>query len=125
VREADRSGSGVPKAIPYKIRHLLFMVEKVKNDPISPKMLKIDGGDVMRILGIEPGLKIGQILSILLEEVLDNPSKNTSEHLELRLSELGKLKEDELSELSRKAQERKEEFEGGVEREIKKKYYVK
>ncbi|MCP6720222.1 MAG: CCA tRNA nucleotidyltransferase [Patescibacteria group bacterium] len=125
VREADRIGSGVPKAVPYKIRHLLFMVEKVKNDPISPKMLKVDGGDVMRVLGIKPGPEIGQILSILLEEILDDPSKNTSEHLELRLSELGKLKEDKLSELSRRAQERKEEFESGVEREIKKKYYVK
>ncbi|MEK7624456.1 MAG: CCA tRNA nucleotidyltransferase, partial [Patescibacteria group bacterium] len=36
VREADRIGSGVPKAVPYKIRHLLFMVEKVKQDPLSP-----------------------------------------------------------------------------------------
>ena len=125
VREADRIGSGVPKAIPYKIRHLLFMIEKVKNDPISPKMLKIDGENVMKILNIEPGPRIGQILSILLEEILDDPSRNTSEYLKSRLNELGKLKEDKLSELSRKAQEKKEEFESGVEREIKKKYYVK
>jgi poly(A) polymerase/tRNA nucleotidyltransferase (CCA-adding enzyme) len=36
VREADRIGSGVPKAVPYKLRHLKFMIEKVKTDPISP-----------------------------------------------------------------------------------------
>jgi len=31
VREADRIGSGVPKAVPYKLRHFLFMMEKVKH----------------------------------------------------------------------------------------------
>ena len=48
VREADRIGSGVAKAVPYKLRHLLFMIEKVKRDPLSPKMLKVSGDDVMR-----------------------------------------------------------------------------
>ena len=71
VREADRIGSGVPKAFPYKLRHLLFMIEKVKHDPLSPRMLKIKGDDVMRLLKIKPSPKVGFILSILLEEVLD------------------------------------------------------
>ncbi len=125
VREADRIGSGVPKAKPYKIRHLLFMIEKVKRDPISPKMLKIDGNDVMKILGIPPGPRVGYILNILLEEVLDEPKKNTRENLELRIQELGRLSDEMLAELCQKAQERKEEFESGIEREIKRKYYVK
>ena len=81
VRESDRIGSGVPKAVPYKIRHLLFMIDKVKRDPISPKMLKVNGEDVMRILNIEPGPKIGQILSILLDEVIEEPEKNTKKPL--------------------------------------------
>ena len=76
VREADRIGSGVPKAVPHKLRHLLFMVEKVKQDPLSPKMLAVDGKDVMEIAKIEPGPKVGQILSILLDEVLEDPLKN-------------------------------------------------
>jgi len=76
VREADRIGSGVPKAVPYKLRHLLFMIEKVKHDPIHPKMLCLRGDDVMKILSIPPGPKVGQILAILLEEVLDDPQKN-------------------------------------------------
>ena len=54
VREADRIGSGVKKAIPYKLRHLLFMIEKVKHDPLSPKMLKVNGDDIMKILNIPP-----------------------------------------------------------------------
>jgi len=83
VREADRIGSGVPKAVPYKLRDLLFMIEKVKRDPISPKMLKVNGEDVIKILKIQPGPKIGMILSILLDEVIDEPSKNRIKNLEL------------------------------------------
>lgn len=124
VREADRIGSGVPKAVPYKLRHLKFMIEKVKKDPISPKMLKVNGNDVMDILKIGPGPKIGWILSILLGEVLDDPQKNTREYLEARVKYLGLLSDSELKKEAEKAQNKKEEFESGVENEIKKKYYV-
>jgi len=125
LRQADRIGSGVPKAVPYKIRHLLFMIEKVKADPISAKMLKVNGKDVMEILNIPAGPKVGQILSILLDEVIENPEKNTKENLELRIKDLGKLSDAELEKLAKQAKERKEEFESGIEAEMKKKYYVK
>lgn len=124
VREADRIGSGVPKAVPYKIRHLLFMAEKVKQDPISPKMLAVDGKDVMEIAKIEPGPKVGQVLAILLDEILENPEKNEIKYLKNRIKELIKFKEKELEKLSEGAKEKKEEFEGGLEEEMKKKYYV-
>ncbi len=124
VREADRIGSGVPKAVPYKLRHLLFMVEKVKQDPLSPKMLAVDGKDVMEIAKIEPGPKIGQILSILLDEILEDPQKNKKKYLENRIEEHIKLKDQELKKMSEGAKEKKEEFEGGLESEMKKKYYV-
>jgi len=125
VREADRIGSGVPKAVPYKSRHLLFMIEKVKSDPISPKMLKVKGDDVMKLLGIEPGPRVGFVLSVLLEEVLDDPAKNSSKELEARIKELGKLSDTELKKLSAKAKEKKDEFEASIEEETKKKYHVK
>ncbi|OGZ00699.1 MAG: hypothetical protein A3A43_00695 [Candidatus Liptonbacteria bacterium RIFCSPLOWO2_01_FULL_56_20] len=125
VREADRIGSGVPKAVPYKLRHLLFMIEKVKHDPISPKMLKVNGEDVMKILGIPPGPRVGQALDILLEEVLDDPKKNTEENLGRRIRELGKLSEKELGKAREKARGKKEEFEQGIEAEMKRKHYVK
>lgn len=125
VREADRIGSGVPKAIPYKLRHLLFMIDKVKRDPVSAKMLKINGEDVMEILKIKPGPKIGKILSVLLDEVIENPQKNSKEDLKFRIGELGKLSDDELENLAKQAKEKKEEFEEGIEEEIKKRYYVK
>ena len=75
VRMADRIGSGVPKAEPYKLRHLKYVIEKVSQDPISAKMLKVSGNDVMRILKIQPGPKVGQILDILLGYVLEDPRK--------------------------------------------------
>ncbi len=125
LREADRIGSGVPKAVPYKTRHLLFMIEKVKHDPVSPKMLKIKGDEVMEILGIKPGPRVGQILAILLEEVLDDPARNEAKYLESRARELGKLTDAELRAFSEKAKGKKEEFNAGVEEDMKKKYYVR
>jgi len=125
LRQADRIGSGVPKAVPYKIRHLLFMIEKVKADPISAKMLKVNGEDVMRIARIESCPKVGQILNILLDEVIEEPSKNTKENLEFRIKNLEKLSDNELEKSAGEARGKKEEFESGIEEEIKKKYYVK
>ncbi|TSC81922.1 MAG: Uncharacterized protein G01um101420_705 [Parcubacteria group bacterium Gr01-1014_20] len=125
VREADRIGSGVPKAVPYKLRHLLFMIDKVKSDPISPKMLRVNGADVMQIAKLDPGPKVGYILSILLEEVLDDPEKNTREHLESRVKELSKLSEKELKAMSEKAKETKLEYESEEEDKIKSKHHVK
>lgn len=124
VREADRIGSGVPKAFPYKLRHLLFMMEKVKHDPISPKMLKIGGEDIMRELAVPPGPKIGQVLAILLEEVIEDPAKNTEEHLAGRARALGALSEKELRVMAEKAKGVKDEFAAEEEREMKKKFHV-
>ena len=124
VREADRIGSGVPKAVPYKMRHLQFMIEKVKSDPVSPKMLKVNGEDVMRIAGIAPGPKVGQIIAVLLEEVLDEPERNDRDALETRVRELAALPDAELAAMRRKAEERKDEFEEGQEAEMKKRYWV-
>jgi tRNA nucleotidyltransferase (CCA-adding enzyme) len=125
VREADRIGSGVPKAVPYKMRHLKFMIDKVRRDPVSPKMLAVKGEDVMRIARIEPGPKVGQILAALLDEVLDDPKKNDKKHMEKRVAELAKLSAKELEALRAKSREKQEEFESGIEEEMKRKHYVK
>jgi hypothetical protein len=125
VREADRIGSGVPKAFPYKLRYLLFMIDKVKRDPISPKMLAVNGEDVMNIAGIPSGPRVGAILAILLEEVLDEPKRNDKKYLAGRILELAKKDEKELEELASKARKRKNEFEAGIEEEMKKRYYIK
>lgn len=105
VRMADRIGSGCPKALPYKLRHFLYVAEKVAQDPIDVSMLKINGNEIMDILNVKPGPIIGKILNILLAEILDNPSQNNKKNLIKRVKELGKFSEQELNrafELSKK-----------------------
>lgn len=125
VREADRIGSGVPKAEPYKLRHLKYIIDKVSKDPISVGMLKLDGKDIMDILGITPGPKIGQILDVLLSFVLDDPKMNTKEVLGKEVLKLGKLDEKKLKELAEKSKEEKFEVQKQEDEKTKSKYWVK
>ncbi len=124
VREADRIGSGVPKAKPYKLRHLQFMIDKVARDPISPKMLKVNGNDIMKLLGIKPSIKVGMIMHALMDEVLDEPSKNNKDYLEARIGELNKLSEVELAEFGKKGKQKVLTEEEKEIEKIKEKYYV-
>ena len=125
VRICDRIGSGVPKAEPYKLRHFRFMVEKLQRDPISVGMLKARGDDVMKICKIEPGPRIGWILAILLDEVLDDPKKNTKEYFDEKISILCPLPDKDLKNLAKKAEEKKVELETEEIDKIKGKHYVK
>lgn len=121
LRIADRKGSGVPKARPYRLRHLEYVIEKVSRDPISVQMLKVNGNDVMQILNIPPGPKVGLILNALLAEVLENPEKNKKDYLKKRIKDLGQLDESALKEAGKIVEEKKME----IEEELKKKYWVK
>ena len=51
--------------------------------------LAIDGKDVMRVLGILPSRRIGEVLEQLLEKVLDDPKLNERETLEALVREMG------------------------------------
>lgn len=88
LRECDRIGSGTPKARPYRLRHFEYMTEKVMLDPIDLSRLEIDGNTLINELNIQPGPMIGAILNVLLAEILENPSKNTLDHLKSRALEL-------------------------------------
>ncbi len=124
LRMADRIGSGVPKAEPYKLRHLKYIIEKVSRDPISVKMLKISGKGVMEILKIQPGPKVGQILDILLGYVLADPRKNKKEFLKKETEKLGKLSIKKLNSLAQKARKEREKIEMKKDEMTKKKYWV-
>jgi len=125
VREADRIGSGVAKAVPYRLRHLKAMIERVKKDPVSVKMIAIKGDDVMKVLKINPGPKVGKILNILLEEILDKPELNTREKLTARMLELNKLPEKELDKMTESAKLKAAEEQKRTEEEIMKKFFVR
>ncbi|MDO8576598.1 MAG: CCA tRNA nucleotidyltransferase, partial [bacterium] len=90
LRVSDRIGTGRPKAHPFRVRKYMSMVDEAMRDPVSVGMLKVDGTKLIE-LGEKPGPRIGWILHALLEEVLDEPKKNTEEYLEKRASELMKI----------------------------------
>ncbi|MBI4121599.1 MAG: HD domain-containing protein [Candidatus Ryanbacteria bacterium] len=125
VRICDRIGSGVPKAEPYKLRHFRFLIDKLSRDPISVRMLKVSGDDIMKIAKIEPGPKVGQLLNILLEEVLDDPKKNTKSHLQNRTGQLALMSERELKALADEARHKSSALEEEEVGKIKQRHKVK
>jgi len=78
---ADIKGSKEPHDFTQVI-NLKNEVEGILNEkqPLTVKDLAINGYDLMKA-GIQPGIKMGQILNGLLEKVLDNPKLNTKEML--------------------------------------------
>jgi len=98
------------------------MVEKVQHDPISVKMLKINGNDIMEILKIKPGPKIGAILDVLLAEVIEDPKKNNKKYLGKRVQQLNEI---DLTALRQLAKERVAEKKEEEDKIIKSKFWVK
>ncbi len=127
VRICDRMGMDVPKAVPYRLRHFQYRVEKIlrEEEAPTPKMLKVKGDDIMRILGIAPGPKIGRIIEVLMQEVIDDPMRNVREMLEGRVVELGKLPDEELIRIAQDAETKVEMTEDERIAGIKEKYWVK
>src|SRR3989344_300506 len=123
VRFCDRIGMGKPKESPYRLRKYEAMIEEAMRDPITVRMLKIDGNRITELLHVEPGPVIGQVLHVLLEEVLDDPKKNSAEWLEARVKELGKLPEEELKKVGERAKKTKESLEEDEVKKIYKKWW--
>jgi tRNA nucleotidyltransferase (CCA-adding enzyme) len=125
VRACDRIGMGRPKEKPYRLRKYEAMIEEAMRAPVSVAMLKINGGKVIEITKLPPSPKIGFILHALLEDVLDDPTKNTEEHLETRAIELSKLSDDELKATGEAGKAKKEEEEAKEIETIRKRHWVK
>ena len=121
VRIADRLGSGTPKAKPYKLRHLEYMIDKVSQDALSVRMLKVNGGDLMQTLDIKPGPVIGAILDVLLAEVIEDQSLNVKEKL---LARAQTLSQENVAKLHTMAKGKIEEKRKEEDKEIKKKHWV-
>ncbi len=124
LRICDRIGTGRPKENPYRLRKYHAMVDEAMRDPISVGMLKIDGKKIIEVTKSAPGPKIGWILHALLEEVLDDPSKNKENYLENRAIEMINLPENELKRAGEKGKESKDEKDAQGIAEIRKKHHV-
>jgi poly(A) polymerase/tRNA nucleotidyltransferase (CCA-adding enzyme) len=123
LRICDRIGTGRPKEQPFRLRKYQSMIEQAMRDPISVGMLKIDGKVIMET-GERPGPRIGWTLHALLEEVLEDPEKNTAEYLLKRAGELLTLSDKELRLIGEEAKESKEAAEAEEIKDIRKKYHV-
>jgi poly(A) polymerase/tRNA nucleotidyltransferase (CCA-adding enzyme) len=124
LRVCDRIGTGRPKEQPFRFRKYKAMVDEALRDPISVKMLKINGDKIMDITGEKPGKKLGYVLHALLEEVLTEPSRNTESYLEDRAKALYALSEGELEKLAEAGKEKLAEEEAAALKAIAKEHKV-
>lgn len=124
VRLCDRIGTGRPKEQPFRLRKYMSMVDEAMRDPISVAMLKTDGARIMALNEEKPGPKIGWVLHALLEEVLDDPTRNTHEYLDNRTKELLLLPGEELKKLGEAGKDRKNEEDAEEIEKLREKHHV-
>lgn len=123
LRVCDRIGTGRPKAHPFRLRKYMSMIDEALRDPVSVGMLKIDGKRLME-LNEPAGPRIGWILHALLEEVLDEPSKNTEEYLENRSKEMMTMESEALKVLGEAGKDRRTAEDEAAIALLRKKHHV-
>lgn len=86
MRRADRIGSG-SKETSWRWELFKKRIVEVQKQPFSIKDLKVNGQDVMEILGIKPGPKVGQILNEIFAQVDEKPELNDRDVLVEKIKE--------------------------------------
>jgi len=124
LRICDRIGTGRPKEQPFRFRKYKAMVEEALRDPISVGMLKTDGSRLMNKFHMKPSPELGWILNALLEDVLENPARNTEEYLDIKTKELMALSTEKLKELGDSGKKKREEKESEELQKILEKHGV-
>lgn len=124
LRVCDRIGMGRPKEQPFRFRKYKALVDQALRDPISVKMLKINGDKIMQLSGEKPGRKLGYILHALLEEALDDASKNTEEYMCKRALELMQLPEEQLRQLAEAGKRKQAAEEAAALKDIAREHHV-
>jgi len=125
VRRCDRIGMGRQKAAPYRLRMYESMIDEALRDPVDVKMLKLNGDIMIKEMDMKPGREMGWILHALLEEVLDDPTRNTREYLESRARELESLDRETLQEMGEKGKETQQEADQEAVKHLRNKHKVK
>lgn len=87
LRIGDRLGGG-SKATSWRLRELQTRIGKLFYTPMQVTDLKVNGNNIMKILKIKSGPKVGEVLNQLFEEVLEDASKNKREYLLKRIKDL-------------------------------------
>jgi tRNA nucleotidyltransferase (CCA-adding enzyme) len=77
LRRADDIGSGRPDESPSLAAFRSRIEEELASEAALDRYaLKIDGTDLMRELGLEPGPRLGRVLDALVERVIADPALN-------------------------------------------------
>jgi tRNA nucleotidyltransferase (CCA-adding enzyme) len=89
LRIADMLGNGLKQGFPGYLDEMRRRIGRLLRESSALKVtdLAVSGDDVMRELEVAPGPAVRETLEALLEEVLDDPSRNRREHLVARLRE--------------------------------------
>lgn len=87
LRIGDRLGGGLQQPESWRLKLFRQRLKEVMKKPFTVTDLKVDGHDVMKILDIRPGLKVGEVLNALFEEVLEDSKKNNRKYLLERLED--------------------------------------
>jgi putative nucleotidyltransferase with HDIG domain len=91
LRRADARAHGPERRAPLGLDRLAARIARVQSEAHARSRhdLAVDGDDVMRVLGLAPGRRVGEILARLMDDVTDDPSRNTRAALLARLAALG------------------------------------
>ena len=87
LRTGDRIGGG-SKPTSWRLEELKKRIKEVLYTPMQIKDLKVNGNDVMKILKIKGGPKVGKVLEKLFDEVMDDAKKNKREYLLKRVEKI-------------------------------------
>lgn len=92
LKQADLLATYAPLTLPAAFAAYFSFcrqLQGLKQEISCPGLrLAVNGHDVMQLLKIPPGPRVGKILSTLKLEVIDNPQKNNREYLSRRIKEL-------------------------------------
>ena len=86
LRVADRLGGGA-RETSWRLEEFKNRLIEVQKQPFSIKDIKVNGQDVMEVLNIKSGPKVGEILEKLFNEVTENNLPNEREELLKKLEE--------------------------------------
>ncbi|MCL4367419.1 CCA tRNA nucleotidyltransferase [Patescibacteria group bacterium] len=88
LRIGDRLGGGTQNPVSWRMEKFRSRINQVLQKPFSITDLQVDGQDVMSILNIPPSRKVGEVLKMLFQEVINDSSKNNREYLITRIKQL-------------------------------------
>jgi tRNA nucleotidyltransferase (CCA-adding enzyme) len=90
LRMADALGNGRKRPDVAKLESLAARVDQLLESPhvLGIADLAVGGKEVMEMAGLPPGPEVGVMLEKLLDEVLEDPARNTPEHLRARIESL-------------------------------------